>query len=481
MTLTAVEAAWKFTPDRMGARLDPDHFQRLRHSVLLGHQFRRWVFGQSPFQIWTMQPQLGKSTMARWGAVWLFEMMRNPKVIIDSYGQHLSRTHGRFIRNTIRAHRAHLGVRIAADASAQADWSTTDGGRCLSVGVDGQVTGAEGGYFIIDDPHKGWREAQSVNARERVWMHYQGDIIQRLQDEPRVLIIMTRWHPDDLVGRVLADGGYPYEVTHLPALADHRLTPDGDPLGRADGEVVEPRRFRRSTMIARRNAAGPYIWNAQYQGSPSVPEGNILRRAWFGFRPHAPTRRDVLTWITSWDLSFTDGADASYVVGQLWAMTADDPHRFVLCDEVREQADYPRTRELFQAFARKHPQVEHHIVERKANGHALVADMQRLGVPGVIGLDPSWAPGGGEQGRKVAAAMLVSPLIAGGRVELAGWVPSGTPWLVEFLREVGEFPNGDHDDQVDAMTQALHWLDVRSESHYGRRATVIDERLFGRR
>lgn len=483
-------SSWRASPDMLAAHLNPKGFQRFRHARLLGAEFRRWVNGIEPFQIWTTQPQIGKSTLgARWGPVWLFDQRPDAQVIVDTFSAQLSGRHGKAVRDLSRVHARNLRYRIDPSSSARHDWSTTDGGHFLGVGVDGTITGNPGGFIIMDDPHKGWRQAQSVVQRQAVWDHYRGDVLGRLQDEARVLIIMTRWHEDDLVGRIQDDGSIPYHVVHLPAIADSGITPDGDPLGREDGEVVDPRRFRKSTMLKRKQAAGSFIWNASYQGTPTVPQGDILLPNWVRFRPVAPRRNDILLWCTSWDLSFTGGPDSSYVVGQLWAMTNDRPHRFILWDQVRAQLNYPDTRKTFTAWARQHPWVAVHLVEKKANGDALIADVAG-DVQGVVGIDPSWAPGGGEKrdkegrkigGRKIAAAQLVSPLLEQGRVELPGWLPEGTPWIQDVLRELGEFPNGDNDDQVDAMTQALHWLDVRAQSHYGRRATVIDERLFGRR
>lgn len=473
----AVRAARIFTPDRLALRMDPK-FVRFRHSVMMGNQFRRMMIGTDPWQIWTFQPQIGKSEIgSRRGPLWGLDRFPDQRIILGSYAVSLSQKSSRWVRNAIRDDRGrHLQVRLDPTRTTQAEFLTTEGGGVLAVGVGGSVTGNPADVVIVDDPHKNWFEANQPGQRDRVWDWWQGDITGRLQDEARGIIIMTRWHPDDLVGRLLDHGdapnGKPWSVTHVPALADSTITPDGDPLGRADGEPVEPRRFKRTTMLQRRRVAGPFIWNALYQGVPRLAEGGILRRSWFGFAPAMPARQNVLAYITSWDCTFAETTDGSFVVGQAWAVTNDNPHRFVLYDQVRGRWDYPDTRAEFQRFASLHREASIHLIENAANGPALAAELRSLGVQGVTTIPARIS--------KEARAIQISPLVADGRVDLPGWIDPGG-WVEGFLTEVTDFPeSGARDDQVDAFTQALAFLD-RHAGTRGRQTIVDDERLFGRR
>lgn len=481
MTITTLErdaqayAIDRWTPARLGTQYDPK-FVAYRHSVLMANQFRRMVTGIEPWQIWTWQPQIGKSEIAmRKGPIWVHDWYPDKKIILASYAVSLAMKSSRYVRNTYRDRTDILRVRLDPTRTAQSEFFTTEGGSILAVGVGGSITGNPADILLMDDLHKNWFEAHQIGQRDRVWDWILGDAFNRLQDDSCGLLCSTRWHPDDATGRMedhgIAPNGEPWTHMHVPAIADSGITPNGDPLGRADGEIVEPRRFRKTTMLQRRKLAGPIIWNAEYQGIPRLIEGGIIRRSWFGTRDSMPRVTDALTFITSWDCTFSDTSDGSYVVGQAWAMTADTPHRFVLYDQVRARWDYPATRHAFLEFARRHPECKNHLIEKAANGPALAAEVIAMGLEGIHTVPVSID--------KTSRAIRISPLVADGRVLFPAW--KDDPWIGEVLDEVADFPGGTHDDQVDALTQALYWLDRYAGARFGREVTVIDERLFGRR
>jgi predicted phage terminase large subunit-like protein len=444
--------------------------------MLMGLQFRRMIKGIEPWQLWMWQPQIGKSEIVcRKGPIWAHDWDPTENIIVASYAVSLAAKSTRYVRNTYRDRTDVLRVRLDPSATAQTNFRTTEGGSVLGVGVGGSVTGEPGTVLLADDLHKNWFEAHQQAARDKVWDWLKGDAYERLSDNARGILCATRWHPDDVHGRSLEEGltpsGDPWTVVHVPAIADSQVV-SPDLLGRQDGEVVEPKRFRRSTMVNRRKLAGEFIWNAEYQGNPRVAEGGIFRRSWFEERPAMIGRTQALDFITSWDCTFSDSGQ-SYVVGQAWALTPDKPHRFLIYDSVRGKWDLPSTRDHFLAFARRHPECRAHLIERAANGPGLAAELEREhGVSGIQLITPDLG--------KVARAIRVTPLVADSRVEVAGWVDP-TEWVDSFLTELTDFDNGANDDQVDACTQALHWLDLLAHQRYGREAVVIDERLFGRR
>lgn len=463
------------TPDRLGELYDPK-FVRYRHSILMGLQLRRLLTGKEPNQMWSWQPQIGKSEMAvRKFPTWAFDWYPDLRIVGGAYGAQLAQKSTRYVRNIGREFGGStLRWQLDPTRQTQHEFYTTEGGSYLAVGVGGPIIGNPADIALLDDLHKNWEEAHRPKAREDVWNWVISDVQSRLQDDARVLIVTTRWHPDDVIGRMLEYDAWDFSYLHVPAIADSTIV-SPDPLDREDGEVVEPRRFRRSTMIERRRRAGPFIWNALYQGVPSLAEGGIFRRSWFEFIPAMPRRFEALANVTSWDLAFADGEDGSYVVGQAWQLTADSPHQFVLYDQVRGRWDYPSTRQVFLEFIQKHPECDTHLIENAANGHALAAELRRTyGMDNIVTISP---PAGAS---KRDRGIRVSPLVADGRVKLPQWVDRHD-WIDPFLTELSEFDNSAHDDQVDAFTQALMWLDRHASTAFGRANTVDDERLFGRR
>lgn len=464
----------RLTADKLAGLYDP-RFVKYRHSVMMGLQLRRLVNGIEPWQIWTYPPQIGKSEMAvRKGPVWMHDWYPDLHIISAAYGAQLAQKSTRYCRNIGREFGGNvLRWQLDPTRSAQHEYYTTEGGSMRAVGVGGPIIGNPADVILLDDLLKNWEEAQRVGQRDRVWNWILSDVQSRLQDGARGLMVGTRWHPDDPIGRMTEYDDWDWTYTHVPAVADSTITPEGDPLGREDGEVIEPRRFRRSTMLQRKRRAGPFIWNALYQGVPSLIEGGILRRSWFETLPAMPRRYEALQFVTSWDCTFSDTADGSYVVGQAWCLTPDRPHRFLLYDQIRGRWDFPGTRSEFQRFLKRHPECTTHLIENTANGPALASEMSLLGTEGIVTVPPG-------KMSKLDRAIRISPLVADGRVALPGWL-DGRDWIDDLLQEVTEFPNSKNDDRMDAMSQALTWLDRHAADMFGRENTVDDERLFGRR
>jgi len=414
--------------------------------------------GTAPRLMWFMPPQEGKSQrVSRWFPLWL--LLRNPelRIAICSYSDALARRWGRAVRNDILAHPS-LGLTVRRDTSAANEWQLDghDGG-VITAGLESGLTGRPVDVLIIDDPVKGQAEADSETYREAAKEWWRGTASSRLAENAIVVLIMTRWHEDDLAGWLQtedADSGR-WRIVNIPAQADHK--PDRgeqDPLGRDVGEYLTSARGRTvEGWLARRKDAGSRAWNALYQGRPAPQEGGILKRGWWQYytRPRAVRRQDG-TWhaigadqvIQSWDMAFKDTTGSDFVVGQVWARRG--PKAWLL-DQVHDRLDFPATCDAVRQLTAKWPQAKLKLVEDKANGPAVVAQLRQT-----IGGFVTWDP----KDSKEARAHAVSPFIEGGDVELPD--ASMAPWVAGFVDEAASFPNGTHDDQVDACTQALHRL-----------------------
>lgn len=402
----------------------------------------------------SMPPQEGKSQrISRRFPTWVLQ--RNPatRVAIASYEANVARRWGRAIRDDIGAHGDRLGLAVRSDLSAQHEWQLLghDGG-VFSVGIGGGLTGRPVDLLIIDDPIKDRVQADSVAYRDKVWDWWTDVASTRLAPGAPVVLVLTRWHEDDLAARLLAhEDGHLWQVLNIPAQCEQA---EDDPLERAPGEYMRSARGRTTRQWdAIKVRVGSRTWASLYQGHPSPTEGGILKRAWWRHYDQQPwvERDDGSCYVShadevmaSWDLTFKDTTGSDYVVGQVWMRRGA---QVMLLDQVRRQMDFVETCSALRAMSAKWPQATLKLVEDKANGPAVIAALNQT-VPGIVPEEP--------QGSKEARASAVAPLVEAGNV----WLPQPelAPWVAGFVEEAAAFPNGANDDQVDATTQALNRL-----------------------
>ena len=402
---------------------------------LIDKELVKLAKGRDGRLILSMPPQEGKSERcAFWFPVWL--LMQNPylRIGIVSYSHDIARRWGRKIRDAISEY--DLGIEVRDDVSAQNEWQLTNGvGGVFATGVDGGVTGRPVDVLIIDDPIKNRTEADSKTTRKTVWEFWTSSAMTRLAPGAPVLLDMTRWHEDDLAGRLLAEEDSPWRSINIPAQAK----PD-DILGRAEGDWLTSTRGRSVKDWEKRKRATPSRdWEALYQGSPSDEEGALFPRAlwqlWEGMPPVDASTR----YVQSWDMAFKGSDSSDYTVGQFWIKTGANCY---LIDQVRGQWTFTEAQNQVRAFSQKWPVASEKLVEDKANGTAII-DSLRQEVPGLTPVQPL--------GGKYARASAISPFVASGNI----FLPKAATWRRDFIDEAAAFPTGAHDDQVDAASQAI--------------------------
>lgn len=312
-------------------------------------------------------------------------------------------------------------------------------------GTGGPFTGKGGTLLLCDDPIKNHEEAFSKTRREKVWNFYRSTFYTRGEGafakggDVRIVITLTRWHEDDLAGRLLHEakhtpGADQWEVISLPAVLDC------DPMAedeREFGDPLWPEKYDSNHLEKLRVNVGSRDWHALYQQRPSPPEGGMFKRAWWRRYTELPTGYREFFW--SWDMAFKDTETSSFVVGQLWCKIGPN---FYLVKQVRGRMDFVATLAACDAAFTAHPEAIRKLVEDKANGPAVISALQDR-FPGFVAVTP--------KGGKEARAVAVSPLVEGGNV----FLPEDEPWVDDFIEEHAAFPKGKHDDQVDAMSQAL--------------------------
>jgi predicted phage terminase large subunit-like protein len=319
---------------------------------------------------------------------------------------------------------------------------------------------------VIDDPVKNRSEAESKAYRENTWDWFNDDIYTRLEPNAAIILIQTRWHEDDLAGRLLNDmknGGEQWEVVSLPALAGGnpsdsegvssgrptdtlaiaRVSALGDPLGRAPGEALCPDRFDVDALRRIEKKLGSYSFAALYQQNPVPLDGGILKRSWFSRVVDKPP--EGLKWFRGYDLAVSTATTADFTASVRCAV--DKQGNIYIADAFRSRIEFPEQRRyVIERMTEEMDTV--HGIESALHGQALVQDIMRETkllrcVLRSIRADKD----------KVTRALPWAAKAEVGKVILVRG-----PWIEEFLEEVCSFPNGGHDDQTDAMSLAFRMM-----------------------
>lgn len=294
--------------------------------------------------------------------------------------------------------------------------------------------------LIVDDPISNMQEALSQRVRDSVWDWFTSTAYTRLSPGGGCIVMCTRWHLDDIVGRLIAasnDGsGETWEVIEYPAIAEH------DEQYRKAGEALHPERFDEKAFERIRKSVGERVWASLYQQHPVPDGGAMFKSDWIQHWSPATLPKVFDAHVLSWDMTFKGTDNSDFVVGQVWAKSGAN---FYLLDQVRGRWDFVKSLEMFVKFADKWPQVRRKLVEDKANGPAIISTLKKH-ISGIVPITPKES--------KEARAFAVTTLFEAGNVflppvDMYPWVKS------ELLPELLSFPAAAHDDIVDSLTQAL--------------------------
>lgn len=429
-------------------------FMHADHIATLHRELTRAVSTPNARLIVTMPPRHSKSlNVSEHLPAWYLGNHPDERVILAAHTASLAYTFSRRVRNKFSDPRWPFpDVRVADDKGAVGAWDIAGRlGGLLAVGVGGSPTGQGGNGIIIDDPIRSQQDAMSQTVRDALWEWYQGTLYTRLEPGGWIIVTNTRWHDDDLTGRLLEaaqHGGDQWRHIHMPAIAD-------------DGAALWPERWPLDALHRIRQAVGSRVFEAQYQGRPTADEGGMFKRHWWQFwqpqganLPPVTTRmpdgsiqhsapRELPAWwdqsAQSWDMTFKKTASGSYVVG-LTGIRLDANSYITDC--FRDRVEFTGAVEAVRSMTARHPEIDAKLIEDKANGPAII-DTLSGSVPGIIAVDTD--------GSKEARAQSSTA-----RVEAGNWYlphPEIAPWVEDFIGELAAFPTGKHDDQVDAFTQ----------------------------
>jgi predicted phage terminase large subunit-like protein len=365
-------------------------------------------------------------------------------VLACSHTQELADRFGRQVRNLVSTESELLEYAVKEDDSAARRWGTTTGGEYFAAGVGSSITGRRSDLAIIDDPVKSREAAESEVDRKRVWDWYRSDFYTRLKPGARIVLIMTRWHRDDLGGRLLAEaenGGDQWRVLKLPALAE-----ENDPLGRAPGEPLWPEWENQEALDRKRAAVGERGWSALFQQNPRPTEGSLFKVDRIDVLDIAPTEGTICR---AWDFAATaqvGTSDPDYSVGL--KLLKEPSGRYVILDVVR--------------FRGSPADVEARLLETaKSDGYGVQISIPQD--PGSAGkglvlaytrlLNGFTVTSSPETGKKETRAAAVAS-----QVEGRNFAMLRAAWNYPFSEELRDFPVGLKDDQVDALSRAFRQL-----------------------
>ena len=254
-------------------------WQRARHLDLLCDVLEEVERGDLTRLIITMPPRHGKSmTVTESFPSWFIGRNPDRRVIEVSYGSELAQKFGLSNRRKIEEFGMDIfGIRVSSENASKTNWGLVGySGGMISAGIGGSITGQGADLLIIDDPIKNRKEAESQTYRDSIWSEWQDTLSSRLHPKGRVVVIMTRWHEDDLVGRLLEQSSL-WQVINLPAEAE-----ENDILGREKGQLLWPEHeFNEKWCAEKKAELGTRSWESLYQGHPRPSDGNLFRQSMF--------------------------------------------------------------------------------------------------------------------------------------------------------------------------------------------------------
>jgi predicted phage terminase large subunit-like protein len=428
--------------------VQPDIIPAEHHRLLI-EKLERVARGELKRVMIFLPPGAAKSTYASvLFPPWFMGRNLRASVILASHMRELAERFGRRVRNIVNSapYKDIFGFGLAPDSGAAGRWETARGGEFYAVGVDSSVTGRRADLGIIDDPVKGRAEADSPTVRQHTWDWYKADFWTRLKPEAALIYIGTRWHDDDLAGRLIEEmkaGGERFEIISIPAIAKAGVV---DPLGRDPGQRLWPEWFTDEMFaIAQRDKRN---WSALYQQEPMPESGDYFKQEWIRWYEHAPPRDELRTYGAS-DYAVTkDGGD--YTVHLVAGV---DPYDDIyLLDLWRDQQTpdvwVDAALDLMKNWGTLQWCEEKGQIEKGVGPFLQKRQLERK----IYNYRKPYSTAGGD---KSVRAQPIRGRMAMGKI----YVPSRAPWAIDFVQELLRFPAGKYDDQVDALALIGRMLD----------------------
>jgi predicted phage terminase large subunit-like protein len=392
----------------------------------------------------SVAPRFGKSLMTSYlFPAWYLGQFPNRRVIMASHTGDMAVGFGRKVRDLIATpeyRSVFPDVELKADSKAAGQWSTNGGGEYYAVGVGGALAGRGANLVVIDDPFSEQVVmAGNTSVFDDAWSWFQTGPLQRLAPDGACLVIHTRWSKIDLIGRLQAQMASNPEAEQWDVIEFPAIFGEGD-----DMKSLWPERWPLNLLLQKKENMAPQFWNAQYMQNPTGEAGALIKREWWNdWEKEDPPNCEYT--IMAVDAAQETNNRADYTAWQMWGVWYDEREKanLILLDAWRQRLEYPELKKaMLEEYKRWEPDT--FLIEKKSSGSVLYQEFRNMGLP-----VSEFTPGKGQD--KIARVNSVSDIFASGLV----WVPKSKRWAMEVIEECSDFPNGDHDDQVDAMTLAV--------------------------
>jgi len=434
-------------------------FKMGRHIKLLCSKLQGVVDGDIKRLMVFLPPRSSKSLIcSKLFPAWYIGNFSNHEIMSVSHSDQLASDFGRTVRdivNTEKFQRIFKGVALRSDVKAAGKWKTNKNGSYYAAGVRSQVAGRGANIALLDDVMSE-EDSFSQTGRKYIKEWYPAGLRTRLMPNGSIIIINTRYHYDDLCGWLLKQektaeqSTYPWEVISIPAWLNEEAAELLDlPVGSSYFPEWKSDEILRIDEQEIRASNGARYWNSLYMQDPSPDDGGIIKKKYIQWWEYEdPPECQFI--IQTYDTAFSTSRTADYSVIQTWGIFHDYDEDYghsshlILLGNTRGRYEYPELRRIAQELYREfRPDVC--IIERKASGQSLIQDMRRAGLP-VLDYLPDKD--------KVARVYASTPMMEAGRV----WLPKNKIWADDLFSECMSFPNGSHDDQVDCLTMAIHYM-----------------------
>ena len=407
------------------------------HHKIISKKFNDIASGKIKRLIVNMPPRHTKSEFAsNYLPAWMIGKNPKLKIIQATHTAELAIRFGRKAKHVIDSpeYQQIFDTTLQEDSKAAGRWETSQGGEYFAVGVGGAMTGRGADLLIIDDPHKE-KDLSSKESFDKAYEWYTAGPRQRLQPGGRIILVMTRWSTRDLTGTLLKAQGEvksdQWEVVEFPA-----ILPNNKPVWPEYWNLDELETVKASISVGK--------WNAQYMQTPTAEEGALIKRDWWrDWKHEQPPKCDFI--IQSYDTAFLKKESADYSAITTWGVFRDDDGgiHIILLDAEKDRFEFPELRRVaHESYLFWRPDMV--LIEAKASGIPLTHELRNMDIP-VVNFTPS------KGNDKHVRVNSVAPFFESGRV----WAPMHKQYAQEVIEECAAFPNGDNDDYVDSMTQAV--------------------------
>lgn len=429
----SLETAYKYLPEKFAKKASRGQWQEFDFITYLSAQIVPRIFEGNARIVLSVHPRAGKSEfISHWLPTWYLNLFPKKRVALASYESSLAVGFGKKVRDQIK-HNEFVSTDLSDHTRASAEWKTTEGGGMVSTGVGGPLTGKGFDLGIIDDPLKGWKEAQSETMRKHLKDWFDTVFYTRTEPNASIIVLATRWHEDDLSGYLVNEHEDNWLHINLHAIAREKCA-----MGRKPGTPLCPERFTTAQLEQKRRGMGARKYAALYDGEPAPAEGIMFFRSWWRFFDEPPA---LDYYFQSWDLSFDNiSDDSAYNVG--FCIGVKGANLYIL-DRVREQLNFPGQIRAIKAFRKKWPECREVLIEKAANGAAAISTLKDK-IPSIIAIIP-------RESKEIRAA-AASPMVESHNV----YLPKNAEWTEDCIEEHATFPNSKYKDQVDALSQAIN-------------------------